>query len=94
MLVASCAVTMRLHSVHSLKEKRRVVKSVLARLPQQFNVAVAEVDSQDVWQTAVIGLVTVGNDAGHLHNLLEKSIVWIEQQRPDVEIGGYEIEFR
>jgi uncharacterized protein len=85
---------MRLHSVHSLKEKRRVVKSVMARLPQQFNVAVAEIDSQDVWQTAVIGLVTVGTDAGYLHNLLEKSIEWIEQQRPDVEIGRYQIEFR
>jgi uncharacterized protein len=85
---------MRLHSVHSLKEKRRVVKSVMARLPQQFNVAVAEIDHQDIWQTAVIGLVTVGTDAGYLHHLLEKSITWIEQQRPDVEIGRYQIEFR
>jgi uncharacterized protein len=94
MLVASCSVTLRLHSAHSLKDKRRVVKSVLARLPQQFNVAVAEVDSQDVWQTAVIGLVTIGTDAGYLHGLLERSVAWIEKQRPDVEIERYQIEFR
>jgi uncharacterized protein len=94
MLVASCAITLQLHSAHSLKDKRRVVKSLLARLPQQFNVAVAEIDKQDVWQTAVIGVVTIGSDGRYLQGLLEKSVAWIEQQRPDVEIEKVEIEFR
>ncbi len=94
MLVATCVVEMSLDGVYSLKEKRSIVKSILARLPNQFNVAVAEVDHQDVWQTAVIGLVTVGNDAGYLHALLEKAVAWIEQARPDAPIVHYEIEFR
>lgn len=94
MLVATCTVQLRLEGVYSLKDKRRILKSILARLPQQFNLAVAEVDYQDVWQTAVIGLVTVGTDAGYLHGLLEKAVNWIEDVRPDVPIDDYTIEFR
>ena len=86
-------IKLRLDGVHSLKEKRRILKSVLARLPKHFNVAVAEVDLQDVWQTAVIALVTVGNDDGYLHGLLEKAVAWIERERPDVPIDEYSIEF-
>ena len=92
MLIATCTITLRLNGVHSLKAKRQILKSLLVRLPRQYNVAVAEVDCQDVWQTAVIGLVTVGNDAGHLHSILEKSVAWIEKQRPDIPIDDYVIE--
>jgi uncharacterized protein YlxP (DUF503 family) len=94
MLVATCTIKLRLEGVYSLKEKRRILKSVLARLPHHFNLAVAEVDCQDVWQTAVIALVTVGNDDGYLHGLLEKAVTWIERERPDVPIDDYWIEFR
>ena len=93
MLVATCVVQLRLEAVFSLKEKRQILKSILARLPQHFNVAVAEVDYQDVWQTAVIALVTVGNDQAYLHGLLEKAVAWIERERPDVPIDDYSIEF-
>ncbi len=64
------------------------------RLPHQFNVAVAEVDYHDVWQTAAIALVTTGVDAGYLHGLLEKAVTWLEDSRPDVPIDDYVIEFR
>ena len=93
MLVATCVVKLRLEGVFSLKDKRRILKSLLARLPQHFNVAVAEVDCQDMWHTAVIALVTVGNDGGYLHGLLEKTVAWIERERPDVPIDAYSIEF-
>jgi uncharacterized protein YlxP (DUF503 family) len=94
MHVATCIIKLDLAGAYSLKEKRRVVKSLLSRLPRQFNVAVAEVDCHDIWQTAVIGLVTVGNDAAYLHGLLEKSVAWIEKTRPDAPVDAYEIEFR
>ncbi len=93
MVVAACVITLNLRGVSSLKEKRRIVKSILARLTQQFNVAGAEIEHQDVWQTAVIALVTVGNDTRNLHSLLEKSIAWLETNRPDVPIDAYTIEF-
>ena len=94
MRVATCVITLQLYGVDSLKGKRRIVKYILARLPQQFNIAVSEVDCHDVWQTAVIALVTVGNDAGYMHGLLEKSVTWIEKNRPDASIEHYSIEFR
>ncbi len=94
MQIASCTITLQLYGVRSLKEKRRVLKSILARLPKQFNVAVAEIDHNDTWQTAVIALVTVGNDPGYLHGLMEKTVVWLEENRPDAVIEKYSIEFR
>ncbi|MCA9960788.1 MAG: DUF503 domain-containing protein [Chloroflexota bacterium] len=94
MLVATCVVKLHLDGVYSLKDKRHIVKSIVTRLPKQFNVATAEIDHHDVWQTAVIGLVTIGNDAGYLHGLLEKAVAWIEQTRPDIPIDDYSIEFR
>lgn len=94
MHIAVCIIQLRLDGAFSLKDKRRVLKSILAKLPQKFNVAVAEVDYQDVWHTAVIAMVTVGNDAAYLHSVLEKAVGWLEQTRPDVPIDSYSIEFR
>jgi uncharacterized protein YlxP (DUF503 family) len=94
MIVVTCVIILQLDGVSSLKEKRSILKSVLKRLTNQFNVAAAEVDHQDVWQTAVIGLAAVGNDSAYLHGLMEKAVGWIETQRPDVPIAEYFIEFR
>ncbi|MFQ5401497.1 MAG: DUF503 domain-containing protein [Anaerolineae bacterium] len=94
MKIAACVIKLRLDGVRSLKEKRRILKPILIRLPQRFNLAAAEIACQDVWQTAVLGLVTVGNDAGYLHGLLEKAVAWIASSRPDVPIEEYSIEFR
>ena len=94
MVVATCVVKLHLNGVYSLKEKRRIVKSLCTRLPQKFNLAVAEIEHQDVWQTAVIGLAAIGNESAHLHSMLEKAVAWIEQTRPDIPIDDYSIEFR
>ncbi|MFZ0544990.1 MAG: DUF503 domain-containing protein [Candidatus Promineifilaceae bacterium] len=94
MQIASCTITLQLYGVHSLKGKRRILKSILARLPKQFNIAAAEIAQNDTWQTAVIALVTVGNDPGYLHGLLEKAVAWLEENRPDAVIEQYNIEFR
>jgi uncharacterized protein YlxP (DUF503 family) len=94
MFVATCVITLELYGVESLKDKRRILKSILAHLRQEYNLSAAEVDHHDVWQTAVIGLAAVGTDSGYLHGLLEKSVDWIEQHRPDVPIHAYNIEFR
>ncbi|MCA9866238.1 MAG: DUF503 domain-containing protein [Anaerolineae bacterium] len=93
MFVATCVITLELEGVHSLKEKRSIVKSLVVRLQREFNVSVAEVDGQDAWGTAIIGLAAVGNDKGYLHRLLEKSVAWVETHRPDVPIAAYSIEF-
>jgi uncharacterized protein YlxP (DUF503 family) len=91
MLVATCIIKIQLPGVHSLKEKRRILKSVLSKLGNEFNVAVAELDHHDLWQTTEIGLVTIGTEAGYLHSRMEKAVAWIDRNRPDIYIDEYGI---
>jgi uncharacterized protein YlxP (DUF503 family) len=65
-------ITFRLHDCHSLKEKRRIVKTVIARLRNNFNASVAEVADNDAHQRAVIGFCLVGNDQGLINSKIDK----------------------
>jgi hypothetical protein len=94
MHVGTCQITLQLYDVDSIKAKRRILKPVLSRLPKEFNISAAEVDHNDVWRTAVIGLAVVGNDVAKLHARLEKAVAWIERQRLDASVEDYSIEFR
>ena len=79
-------VTLHLPASHSLKDKRQVVRSLSERLRRTFNVAVAEVEEQDQWQTAVLGLAVVSNEAGHAERQLERILEVIEATRLDAEL--------
>jgi uncharacterized protein YlxP (DUF503 family) len=61
---------LRLENSHSLKEKRHVVQSLKDRLRSKFNVAVAEIDHQDLWQRAAVAAVTVSSDQVHAEKVL------------------------
>jgi len=62
---------LRIENSHSLKEKRHVVESLKARLRNKFNVAVAEIDHQDLWQRAAVAAVTVSPDRVHAEKVLQ-----------------------
>ena len=62
---------LRLENAHSLKEKRHVVESLKNRLRNKFNVAVAEIDHQDLWQRSAIAAVTVASDHVHAEKILQ-----------------------
>ena len=62
---------MRLEHSRSLKDKRHVVRALKDRLRRKFNVAVAEIDYQDLWQRALVAAVTVSGDHGYAQQLLE-----------------------
>ena len=62
---------LRLEDSHSLKEKRHVVQSLKDRLRNKFNVAVAEIDHQDLWQRAAVAAVTVSSDHTHAQKVLQ-----------------------
>ena len=62
---------LRLENSHSLKYKRHVVQSLKDRLRGKFNVAVAEIDYQDLWQRAAVAAVTVSPDQAHAARVLE-----------------------
>jgi uncharacterized protein YlxP (DUF503 family) len=62
---------LRLDESHSLKDKRHFVKSLKDRLRVKFNVAVAEIDYQDLWQRGLVACVTVSPDQGHADQVLQ-----------------------
>lgn len=59
---------------HSLKEKRSVIKSLMTRLKNKFNVSIAEIDQNDQWQIAVIGIAMVSNSMPVLDKHLQELI--------------------
>ena len=76
----------------SLKGKRGIVKSVLARARQRFNVAAAEVDQQDTYDTAILAFVTVSGSRVKARQTMEQLEDWLVDERPDVMISAGEIE--
>ncbi len=92
MIIGSLTIQLRLPLAHSLKDKRSVVKSVLAKLRNEFNVSVAEVAEQDRWQTAVIGVASVSSEARYTREQLQAVVNWVYEHRPDVEVTASEIE--
>lgn len=58
--------TLQIPNAHSLKDKRRQIKSLKDRLSSRFNASVAEIDEQDNWQQAVIGVCIISNDRSYL----------------------------
>ena len=84
--VGAGLVTLHLAGSHSLKDKRQVVRSLIDRLRRQFNVAIAEVEEQETWQTAVLGVAVVSNEAGHAARQLDRVVEAIEQDRVGVEV--------
>ena len=81
MVVGIAKVSLRLPGNKSLKGKRKVIKSICERLRQRFNLAVAETDSQDLWQTGELGLVAVGNQSGYIDSKLDKAINFVEDMQ-------------
>jgi uncharacterized protein YlxP (DUF503 family) len=86
MSVALCNLTLRLPENGSLKGKRQVIKSIQQRLHNRFNVSVAEVEHQDVWQLAGIAICAVANSDAHATEVVANAVAYIEELRLDVEI--------
>lgn len=78
---------------HSLKEKRGIVKSVLGRARNRFNVACAEVDRQDNCGVAVLGFVTVSPDKIIARTALERLEDWLYEEWPNLEITASQITY-
>ena len=92
MNVGVCRISLRLPENQSLKGKRRVLKSIITRVASKFSVAVAEVDDEDRWQLATIGICCVSNNGRHTNEVMSKIVDFIVNSRFDVEILDCEIE--
>jgi uncharacterized protein YlxP (DUF503 family) len=90
--IGLCRIHLRLPENHSLKGKRQVLKSLISRLHNKFNVSAAEFDDQDSWQIASIAIAYASNDERHAHQVLASVVSFIESERLDAEIIDYDTE--
>jgi uncharacterized protein YlxP (DUF503 family) len=89
MTVGIARLTLFIPDSHSLKEKRMVVRRVKDRTRNKFNVAIAEVEDNDVWQRAVLGLALVGNERRFVDSALDEVVRFV---RGEVEVVNAERE--
>ena len=85
MVVGICTVELLIPESQSLKDKRQVLHSVKDRLRGKFNLSIAEVDGQDLWQKAVLGMACVANDGSHVEQVLEQALNVIKSM-PTIEV--------
>ena len=92
MHIGVCRLKTYLPESGSLKAKRQVARSLTTRLRNQFNVAVAEVDDNDLCQRLTLGVCCVSNDSAHANEMLSRVVNFVEQFRGDLELLDYETE--
>jgi uncharacterized protein len=90
-IVGLCTVELFIADSQSLKDKRQVLLSIKDRLQHKFNLSVAEVDGQDLWQKAVLALACVANDGRYVNQVLDQALNLIRSD-PAVEIVQSRVE--
>jgi hypothetical protein len=82
-MIGQLTIHLHLPGCASLKEKRGRLKPLLNQLHKKFNVSVAEMDRQDMWQEAVIACALVNSDGAHIQRALQTVAKWVEGNWPD-----------
>lgn len=91
MIVGACRITLMLQGVSSLKEKRGLVKRIVEKTKNRFNMSVSETDYNDMWQKSEVGIAMIGNDSIYINSQLDKAVNFIEAMNL-AEIIDIEIE--
>lgn len=78
MVVGVCHITLVIHDSQSLKDKRQVLRSLMGKAGNRFNVSIAEVGGNDSWQRAEIGISAVGNDRAFVNSVIDKVLNFVE----------------
>lgn len=91
MFIGVCTIEMHIPESGSLKTKRHSLKSLKDRIRSKFNVSVAEVDHNDLWQKASLAVAAVSNDKSYLNQTLDHVIDMVRSV-PDVSLLDYHIE--
>ncbi|HLJ69524.1 MAG TPA: DUF503 domain-containing protein [Chloroflexota bacterium] len=85
-VVGTARVVLHIPASQSLKDKRQVVRSLVALAQRQFQISVAEVDDLDRWQLATLGLACVANDPRHADEVISRALGFISTRRIDVDV--------
>ena len=91
MIVGVCTVELFIPEGHALKGKRQVLQSLKNRLREKFNLSVAEVGEQDLWQKSILGLACVANESAHVNQVLDQALNLIRGV-PTIELVRSRIE--
>ena len=78
MVVGTAKISLYIQDNRSLKEKRKIVKSIIAKVQQRFNASIAEVDFNDKWQRIGLGLSVVGNDRRFVNSALDTILSYVD----------------
>lgn len=78
MVIGTLKLSLYIHDNQSLKDKRRTVKSVVAKVQKRFNVSISEVGSNDKWQRVELGISTVGNDRRFVNSALDNILSYLD----------------
>jgi uncharacterized protein YlxP (DUF503 family) len=91
-VVGTCELTLQLPWNHSLKGKRQVSRSLSQRIRNRFNVSVAEVRDQNLWQRLSLGISCVTDDARHANEVLSKVVNFVADQDGSAILHDHRIE--
>src|SRR4051794_3448871 len=92
MFVGVARLELHIPAAGSLKDKRAVIQSISTRIRNQYRVSVAEIESLENWNLAVLGLAVVSNEVGHAREVMDHVVAHIDRMRMDAEPGAYEID--
>ena len=93
MVVAILRVSLSIPQANSLKDKRRVIKSLKDKLRNGFNISVAEIGDQDIWRSAVLGVAVISEDATYANGVLSR-VQDLIQNRSEAIMTNCELEWR
>jgi len=79
MTMGYCVIKFALFGNHSLKGKRKILKSIKDRLKGKFNISVSEIGNQDIWQTMLIGIAAIGPDSAYIDSMLNQVVNFIDK---------------
>jgi uncharacterized protein YlxP (DUF503 family) len=92
MVIGVTRIAIEIPSAHSLKEKRKVIKSVIDQVKHRFNVAIAEVDGHAQWQFAELGVACVSTSPQHADEMLRRVLQYIEEHLVEGYLLDYQTE--
>jgi uncharacterized protein YlxP (DUF503 family) len=92
MFVGALRLRLELPEGSSLKDKRQIVKSILARLQNEFKVAAAEVGEHDQWHLAELGVACIGSDSRHLDEVMARAVNFVQRNWPELPLLDFETE--
>ena len=92
MNIGVCRIDLEFPVSHSLKDKRKILRSIVERVQGRFNVAIAEVDHNDSWKLATLGITCVSNDSRDANEMLSRVVKYVQGCREDTVMADYQVE--